>query len=487
MKKILSSNIVENVIELLSESYPNLLNLSDRYQASCFDWVHLGNSDIEVGKVLDFIRKSPELVPPRTGHLGNWDPIIEGRAGALDFNKVICDNKFGYPLIYCFNQTEDVELNQGDAVYLPGSKIEGNNRVLLPLYTWNGEQFIERDRTIPLFTPFVFTKVKGKMQSLANFHLNRCKDLNQYEFRSEANIIYSQKDLVKKLLYVLMEDAENQINSKRAFQNLFSHVATLEGTIKRADILVDSNGYRMGEAYFKNKDEFIQSAMIPFQAVVDSCNFVSNLHQLPNHVPIISNILSGVLSAIFHSHYSSSSVQRDCMTQPFNPHFHWGARDMAGYPPRRKGYFAEKSTTKSYKKILQVIVRHFPEVDPVLLVLLPSSIFMLWPVDLYRYDLSAVEELLEDVIESGDSYENMEQMHSHINKMVERWFEKHKYDISTYFLNRFYPGSGIPYGRNTHNFSNPVEPMQFRKLTFRQACMIVGCLMEIVPKKEKKV
>ena len=52
--------------------------------------------------------------------MGNWEEIVQGRARVMDFNKAICASGLGYPLIYCFNQTEDEALLAGDWAYLPG-------------------------------------------------------------------------------------------------------------------------------------------------------------------------------------------------------------------------------------------------------------------------------------------------------------------------------------------------------------------------------
>lgn len=86
--------------------------------------VHLGTRDVRVGTLLDAVHAEPGLLPPRSGHLGNWEDIALGRSGPMDFNTAVCGGGHGFPLIYGFTQTEAEETG-GDDVYLPGSLVEG--------------------------------------------------------------------------------------------------------------------------------------------------------------------------------------------------------------------------------------------------------------------------------------------------------------------------------------------------------------------------
>ncbi|MCA0350599.1 MAG: DUF6025 family protein [Chloroflexi bacterium] len=458
---------------------PTLDRFANRQQA--FDWLHLGLTDIPVGQVLDLIRHSPTLLPPRTGHMGNWEEIGHGRAGMMDFNQAICSQGYGYPLIYCFNQTEDMALERGDWVYLPGSLIDHGKRTLLPLYTWDGQGLVERQREQPLFTPFVQTSLDGAQISLNSLHWQRMQQFQQFEFRLEAQSVWQHAELAKAIVQHLLEQAAIQPNARRAFQDILSHQVSLDGTMQRVAIQHEAQGYRMGAMFYSSAAELAEASMLPWLAVAEPASFFANIKRLPNQLPLCSHLLAGIFSAIFHTHYPSATVDRQTMCRPFNPHFHWGARDMAGYPPYRNGYIAEKSTTKSYRTMCQSIIDRFDEVDPMLLILLPAVIFALCPTNQHPHDAEALAALFEQVqqLEPNSDQASYQQA---ISQRVAVWLDHQRSALSAYWINRFAPRQGILHSQTLVS-SRPVEPVGFRQLSFRQACMIVGALIHwLVPR-----
>ncbi|WP_054950389.1 DUF6025 family protein [Numidum massiliense] len=462
-------NLRENSLASLIEQF--------RTRKRAFEWIHLGTTDVTIGKLLDLIHNTPQLLPPRTGHMGNWEEIVRGRAGMMDFNKSVCAGRYGYPLIYCFNQTEDAAMQHGDWVYLPGSSVENGQRTVLPLFTWDGTHFVRRSREEPLFTPFVQTEVGGHLISITEFHWRRMQRLGTFPFRLEASIIRENEAFVKEILHVLLDEAAHQNNARRAFQDLLSHQVTLDGRMRRMDLQRVGRGYRMGKAYYANAEELVDAAILPYLAVTEPNVFFDRIREFPNYLPIMSNVLTGVLSAIFCTHYPGYSIERALMTQPFNPHFHWGARAMAGYPPKRRGYFYEKSTIKSYRKICQTIIRNFSTVDPIFIVLMPVVIFALCPTDCHAGDRERLEVLFREVKRSTDPFSpQSDLMMQEVERVVAQWLQNNEGKLSRYFLNRFYPRQGILNEGESHTFSTPVEPAGFRELTIRQACMIVGAL-----------
>ena len=60
-------------------------------------------------------------------------------------------------------------------------------------------------------------------------------------------------------------------------------------------------------------------------------------------MPRIGNTLATLLTGLLSTDY----LGNDWVTKPFRPHLQWGARDMAGYPPKRPGYFSRSANTKS--------------------------------------------------------------------------------------------------------------------------------------------
>ncbi|WP_424955025.1 DUF6025 family protein [Effusibacillus lacus] len=65
-----------------------------------------------------------------------------------------------------------------------------------------------------------------------------------------------------------------------------------------------------------------------------------------------------------------------------------------------------------------------------------------------------------------------------VERVTNQWLSEAWFSLS-YWMSRFTLRSGILNGEKVHDFSNPVvEPDGFRELSFQQACIIVGVLME---------
>ena len=135
--------------------------------------MHVGLEPLPIGDFLNQLQSNPEILPPRTGHLGNWNSILDGQGKALDFNRMISENKWGYPLIYAFTRTESIgaDAETGDTIYRPGHVLLNGKMEALELYTWNGQEFVLRDRRESYFCPFVLAKFEGELQPLSQIHL----------------------------------------------------------------------------------------------------------------------------------------------------------------------------------------------------------------------------------------------------------------------------------------------------------------------------
>ncbi len=446
---------------------------------SGFEWAHLGNLDLPIHKLFTIIRSHPWLVPPRTGHLGNWTDIAAGRAGMMDYNTACIQGALGYPLLYCFTQTEDVTLQRGDCVYLPGSIIENGHRTELSLFTWDGTSFAERPREHPLFTPFVQTRVDGELVPLSLVHWKRMQLLPGFEFRLEASVVRGNEPLVRDLLGGLIEDARQQSNQYSAFQDILSHLVGLDGTMYRCPVEYDGRGYRMGMASYPNTTALVEAAMLPFLAATEPETFFSNVRELPSHVPKVSNLIARLFSAFLCTHYPKCKINRTLMTQPFNPHLHWGGVGMAGYPPKKGGYLSSKATVRSARKICNTVIARFPEIDPVFFVLLPTVILSLLTPKAHKQDLKLLSVLIDRVKRVAQPLAGRpDLMEKALDGVVREWVIQCLGELSPYFLHRF---SGRHSVLNTCPLPEPsqlVEPDGFDSLTVRQASMTVGALIE---------
>lgn len=198
----------------MSEEFYNFKNNNNN--TDYFRVINLAKKNIQIKNLITIIKSNTDITPPRTGHIGNWGEISKGYAGTLDYNKLICQEQdIGYPLIYNFNQTENKCLSSGDTVYLPGSIISDGNRKLLPIHTWNGNYFINRNRENSYFSPFVLTEFDGQKESLITVQKKRMNKLQNFNFRYLESEILNEVELVKSIFKLLIEDAIQKILNDR--------------------------------------------------------------------------------------------------------------------------------------------------------------------------------------------------------------------------------------------------------------------------------
>jgi hypothetical protein len=449
--------------------------LASRDASSAYGYVHVGRQPLPIGRLRDVLRQETALTPPRTGHLGNWEDIALGRAGAMDFNQAICASGLGYPLITCFTQTEADDAG-GDWVYMPGSIVERGTREILRLFTWDGSGFTRRSRERPLFCPFVQTEQDGTLVSLIELHWQRMQAIEGFRFSPEAQVIVDHQDLVRPMLALLLEEAAQQDNQRRAFGDVISHAVAPDGTVTRAELTRDGDGYWLGDCFYRTTDALVEHALMPFRAVTEPRRFFESVGQLPARVPVMSHLVIGILSAISATHYPDLR-DRAAVTQPFNPHLHWGARDMAGFPPRRNGYFVERSTTRSLRRICAALLTHFPAFDPVCIVLLPAAAFMLCPSSAYPLDAELLSCLFQR-LGPDDGRMPADRLQEAVEGITTSWLEHNADALSPYFVNRFWPRRGVMHVGALPASGTQIEPDGFHGLSFRQACMVVGALYQ---------
>jgi hypothetical protein len=442
-----------------------------------FDWLHLGQTDLAIGRLLDAVAAHPHLLPPRSGHMGNWEAIATGRAGPMDFNRSAATNGRGYPLVYAFNQTEDASLTQGDCVYLPGSLIEQGRRIELPLHTWDGKAFMLRDRSDALFTPFVRSHDGGELEALTRIHARRMAGLTEFRFGLEPDMLMRDEKTLRAVLATLTEDAAAQPNARIALQELFGRQAGLDGIVTRQDMFRNDGIYSMNGTDYGSVEETVDAAILPLLAVTAPERFDAMIASLPRQLPVVATPLIQMLCGLFSTHYPDSQLDRASMTQPFNPHFHWGARDMAGYPPVHNGYFARSSRAKSAAKICGAVLRNFGQIDPLLFILMPVTIFMLCPTTAHEGDHALVAKLIEGVRKQSAQASSLAQAMELVQAVVQAWLAEVEGRISPYFITRFERRSGVLHKAVPPAYSEPVEPAGFRDMSLRQACMTVGALM----------
>ena len=253
--------------------------------------------DLRIGTLLDLVRREDGLLPPRTGHLGNWTDIALGRSGPMDFNAAVCGPGHGYPLVYGFNRTE-AKTAGGDDVYLPGSLVDHSARTVLPLFTWDGAGFARRDRSMPLFCPVVLAEAGGQRVPLVDVHWRRIMDISGYRFEQWAAGLVNNRELMIELLCVLFEDARSQPSPGRGLAELISHSARLDGQVGRCEMSLDGDGYLLDGHRFGSARALAEAVMLPLRALTEPEWFFGNIAELPPVLPVISLLLTNVLFAV---------------------------------------------------------------------------------------------------------------------------------------------------------------------------------------------
>lgn len=439
-----------------------------------FDWVHMGTTACTAGQLARTIHSLPFL-PPRSGHLGNWQEIAAGRAGALDYNSIICkEERVGFPLIYDFNMTENADLTEGDGIYLPGSVVSAGQRKILPLYTWKDGAFHLTPRHQSYLSPFVLTEKEGGLIPLITFHRQQFSRLPGYHFQSQAQIILSHEPLFRDILNVLINEALRTPYPARALNLTIDRLVDISGKSVRAEWTISGQSFRSGAHQFAEGKSLIEAVILPLRAAAAPHLFMDNPSFFDQPMALCSLPLISLMLALMKP---SFSIARGESHPLFNFHMHWGAIGMAGYPPKKHGHFS--SHVRYSRPLYQTVIRHFPNIPPVFFALLPAAIYLLWPHEHYAADQELIEDLLHQIAqETNGMIAKPNLLIAKINRIAGDWLERHIRNLSPYFLNRFSAQRSVfnpialpPIGRS-------LKPNGFEELTLTQLSMLVGALME---------
>ncbi len=424
--------------------------------------LHLGTSPVLLGEICDAVHLVPHLVP-RTCHLGDWRAIAECRAGALDFNTAVCGAGFGHPSIHAFTMTETAD--EGDRVYRPGTIFEGNRPVRLTKLTWDGQRFVERPDG-SFLCPLVLADHGGRRVPLVELHKRRWEAFPFSRFHFEASALLHHEERLRAGLTVLLEAAAES-GSRRATALVIGKVVALNGTPLEKPFDWREGVLSSDEAKLGSPEDVAAAAILALKAVDDPDRFFSQIAAAPLALPILSSSTTMLFAALFQSKVSRGEPMRGF-------HFHWGARDMAGYPPDRLGYFMTPSNQQKMLKIARVLSQRCDWFIPLHILLLPASVFMLAPVDRDPADLEAIDGLLETILSSDHSSA------AQLASLTQEWFDRVGPHLSAYFKLRFNRGSGIPDISNGLSPGTPSIPEKLMSIPISTLCMLVGLLHKLI-------
>lgn len=445
-----------------------------------FDWFHLGTSDLLLEDLFTFLQGPGLLSPPRSGHLGNWTEVSQGRGGLLDANDVVCrESRLGYPLIYDCNQTEDRELRKGDTVYLPGSIVEKGHREPLPLWTWDGVRFRERSRETGLFVPFTQTLLNGELLPLTELHRNRDAQIRGYCFSYHSSVLLKSEARVRDILRHLTLGALSSSNPAKTLLHVFDHAVNTQGAVFRPAIQREEGTYRVEDLVFTDTETLIDKALLPLAAAHSPGAILSRMEQLPTLMPLLSAGTIILLYALLNTHYPGHEEHPGLAGESLCVHLHWGADQMAGYPPLHPGYFSK--TARSIDWLHTSLIARRPDLPGVLLILLPMSIFTLCPNNTSSDDQEIMSLLFDQVREAlGSPAPEPEEELRTAERVVAQWWARSKNDLSRYFKSKFSSQRSIHVPFSSPDPSFPVALPGFKALSIREACLLVGLLHRLV-------
>ena len=457
---------------------PKILN-DFQHRKLAFDWVHMGTTACKAGDIATIIRETIWFLPPRSGHAGNWADIAAGCAGAVDYNKILCaDEKLAYPLIYDLNMTENDDLTEGDTIYLPGSYVKNGQRLLLPLYCWQGGNFVRADRRYSYLSPFVLIEYDHELMPLLSFHRQSYNHLREYHFKSQAAVIIRAKDLFQNILLALIKQAINNREPEHFLQLIFDRIVDVSGITRRIHWHVSQGTYWAGDVSFSSPTELVMAATLPWLAADNPWLLIKQPDFFSRPMLLCSLPLISLMLAVCNTHLTKTNEQVDGF---FNLHAHWGAIGMAGYPPRKHGYFANQ--VRYARPIYQTVIRDFPEIRPVFFLLIPSAIYLLWPHQHYPNDYELVTSLLKETHDQTMPYLNKPNiLGDKIDKITSDWLEKNIKTISPYFIRRFQVQRSVFNAIELPKTGRSIKPEYFDQLSLSQLSMLVGSITERLPK-----
>ena len=458
------------------------LQNSDALRRPRFRWRHFGRADTPIRRLLKVFGQRQFVSAPRTGHLGNWQEIAAGRAGAMDGNALICRNaRFGYPLVFDLNQSEDLEITRGDTVHVPGSVIDAGRREILDLFSWTGSRFALLDRKESYYVPFLATRDERSLLPVTSLHRKLDNELTDFNFIYYSSLLTDHWSAVRATLTHLLNRAIESSEPESLLKLIVNRAVSLDGRVHQRRLQLDDGILRIGDARYADVDRFVEAIRIPILAASRPDRFFSEIGSWSAAHPLLSAPVHSLLMGVLKTQYPDFGLEASpagAIDEP-NVHLHWGAVQMAGFPPRKKGHFV--SGSRYVRRLFDLLAGRSPVPDPLYFILLPSSIFMLCPSSAYPKDRTLLSNLFERtyrLTRSGGRRRTVTQ--PEVDGLVEAWWAAGHSGLSQYFIGSFarrrsiYTGGPVPVG------GRPLLCETLKRLTVAQASMLVGALYEVI-------
>ncbi|HEX6685581.1 MAG TPA: DUF6025 family protein [Candidatus Limnocylindrales bacterium] len=157
--------------------------------------------DVNVGRLLDAIRRHSWLHPVRSGRIGNWTPIWSGASPWCHNRAAIADLRVARPVIGTASFTDD-------ATHRPGWVYRAGTLQPLPLVVPAGiNDWLDVRRDEPRFVPWTWAVVGGEPVNVAHLHAAPTRTQAPVALVVEAELLWRNVKQVSRWLANLWRHA----------------------------------------------------------------------------------------------------------------------------------------------------------------------------------------------------------------------------------------------------------------------------------------
>lgn len=440
-----------------------------------FELFALGTTNLSIRTFQSVMRKY-RMSPPRSGHVGNWRPTVQGWGGMLDYNSAVgFQSSHGTPILADWTRTETEDLRDGDTIYRPASCLTREGAQELALYVWEGSRFSRVARSISRFLPFVLTEAaSGGLQSLISWH-HEHNQAPGWHFSYLSQQAIAKQECMRTLLAGAFKQCLQSPKPQSSFSLLIDRYARLDGVIERAVVHVDGARIEVGGIVYNAIDQLIDACMVPFQAAAGRDWWEANAARQPATVPLLSNLVAIALYPLLRTHETESGLaDGELLLHP-----HWGAAGMAGFPPESRGYLAKQIST--LRACINLLLATSSARDPahsLIYLLAPAAVFLLAGMSNEPNDSVLIEELLRAVHAHVGHLEYGEIHRETVDAAVSPWLQQNESRLSEYWCARFRAGGGVGVAWKTEGIAHPVVPDALLDMPMRTLCMTLGSVVK---------
>jgi len=431
---------------------------------------HLGLSSRSVADVFAAVRAHPRPAV-RSGHIGNWSEIWAGRVGLIDYNRYICrDFGMGRPLLHAHTFTETADLSDGDTIYLPAGRIRHRRHERIDVHVKEDDTFRPLAEGESVCCAFAYAPADGGMTSL--LHLRAAELAGIPGATTIPTFLTRDVPLVRRALTGLLEATQGP-TATLPLDHLFGASVSRQGARGRAPRRTGT-GFRVEDTDYPTGRALVDAAIEALRyGSLEQTDLQRQRQPVGQHLPLLgaTAVLALVAYVDCYGAGDASGSQ--------GVHAHWGAISMSGYPPLAGGYFGRRANRRTLRQIGEALATMPEFAGPLRFALLPAPLLSLLAPAEFDGDRQLVDALIGTVLDSTDPpAADPSRALREITDVVHVWLDKHRADLSPYYLNRFGRARSVFNGTEAvPSDGRPAESGLLGRLTMQQASMLLGALI----------